>query len=736
MTKKMLRRIVAVIFAMIIVAGTMLTAFADSSQYVSYESYTYWDNISGSGRKLVYNRPMFETKNVYSTSEIGTDPATGKVVDGFSITELVDVCTDLDGNIYLLDYGKEGGANAKVIKLNANYEYIGTVEKVVGPEVQGENGEVTREEYTFTGAENIYVHSDKTLYICDTLGKRVFRTDLNGNLLDTFVLPKPDEKNGSLIPSDFKFIPVKVVADSRGYIYILSEGSYYGALLYAPDKTFIGFYGANTVTNGILGALDALMNRMFPNNEKKKNQKRALPFTFTDIVIDNKDFIYTATDAANKGQLRKLNPGAGNNILDSDNVNFADDSVNYSYWTAGGSFGNSINGLAVDDNEFMYALDINFGRVFVYDAQCRMLTAFGGGMNTGTQEGTFYNASAISLKGQDILVVDQLNNNLTVFTPTDYGSKVLALTRMTIDGDYEKSREGWEEVLKLDKNLQVAYTGLARAYLADGEYKQAMDIALEGFDRETYALAYEYERQEILAENFVWLFTGVVLIAAVVIVLVILNKRRKKAVEVSGDGEVKLMFRTLIHPGLGFEEIKDKKRGSFKVALVILTLFYVSSVIQTLWGGVLFTNYDPGLFNSLWVFVQSFGLIILWVVANWLVTSLASGKGKLKEIFVVTCYALVPIIVERLIWIALSNILLPEEGSFLGILSTVSLLYTGLLLIIGMLRIHDYTMGKFVGTTLLSVLGMAAIVFLIILVVILLQQLGGFIMTLFTEILM
>ena len=216
-----------------------------------------------------------------------------------------------------------------------------------------------------------------------------------------------------------------------------------------------------------------------------------------------------------------------------------------------------------------------------------------------------------------------------------------------------------------------------------------MEIALDGFDRKTYALAYEYERQEILAENFVWLFTGVILIAAVIIVLVVLQRRRKKAVEVSGDGEVKLMFKTLIHPGLGFEEIKDKKRGSFRVALVILTLFYVSSVIKVLWGGFLFTNYDPGSFNSLWVFVQSFGLVLLWVVANWLVTSLASGKGKVKEIFVVTCYALVPIIVERLIWIALSNVLLPEEASFLGILSTVSIFYTGLLLVIGMMRIHD-----------------------------------------------
>ncbi len=722
MTKKMLRRIAAVIFAVIIVAGTMLTAFADSSQYVSYESYTYWDNITGSGRKMVYNRPMFETKDVYTTSEIGEG------VEDFAITELIDVCTDVDGNVYLLDYGKEGGALARVIKLDSNYKYLGAIDTV--------KGATAEETYTFTGAKNIYVHTDKTLYICDTLGKRVLHTDLDGNLLDTFVLPKPDEKNGSLIPSDFEFIPVKVVADSRGYIYILSEGSYYGALLYAPDKTFIGFYGANTVTNGILGALDALLNRMFPNNEKKAGDKRALPYTFTDIVIDNKDFIYTATDAANQGQLKKLNPGAGNNILDSDSVNFADDSVNYTYWNAGGGFKNIITGLAVDDNEFMYALDVNYGRVFVYDAECRMLTAFGGGMNAGTQEGTFYKASAITLKGQDVLVVDQLNNTLTVFTPTEYGEMVLSLTRMTIDGDYVESREGWEEVLKLDKNLQVAYTGLARAYLAEEKYEEAMEVALDGFDRETYALAYKYERQEILADNFVWLFTGVILIAAVVIVLVILHKRRRKTVEVSGDGEVKLMFKTIIHPGLGFEEIKDKKRGSFRVALVILTLYYVTAVIKVLWGGFLFTAYDPGAFNSLWVFVQSFGLIALWVIANWLVTSLASGKGKVKEIFVVTCYSLVPIIVERLIWIPLSNVLLPEEGSFLGILSTVSLLYTGLILIVGMLRIHDYTMGKFIGTSLLSILGMAAIVFLIILVGILLQQLGGFFVTLFTELLM
>lgn len=748
MTKKMLRRIAAVLLAVFVLAGTMLTAFAETSQYVPYESYTYWDNITGAGRKLVYNRPMYETEDVLDASDIGID----------SITELVDVCTDKDGNVYLLDTGSTE-VNAKIVMLDADYKLIKELHAVYkdtgaaeaapeeGSETEGEPATAaeTREELTFTGARNIYVHSDKTLYICDTENKRVLQCDLDGNYIDEYTLP-----DSPLIPEDFSYRPVKVVADSRGYVYILSEGSYYGALLYAPAdsgtaKEFIGFYGANTVVNNILGALQSVLNRMFPNNDKMANSQRVLPYTFSDIVVDSKDFIYTTTDAASKGQIKKLNPGAGNNILDSDDVRFIDDEVNRTYWEGGGSYSQFITGLEVDDNEFMYALDTGYGRVFVYDAECRMITAFGGGMSVGSQEGTFETPSAIALKEakdedgkvitSDILVTDKLNNTLTVFRRNEYGNKVIELTRMTIDGDYVESREGWEEVLTLDKNLQIAYTGLARACLAEDDYEQAMDIALEGYDRETYALAYEYHRQNLVSKYFTLIFTVVVVLAGAIIAYSII--RKKKGVERTvKDSETRLALRTLIHPGLAFEEIKDKRRGSLRVSLVILLLFYVSAVVQVLWGGFLFTAYDPGTFNSLWVFVQSAGLVALWVIANWLVTTLAGGKGKLKEIFIVTCYSLMPMIIERVIYIILTNFLLPTEGSFLGILSTVAMIYTGLLLTIGMIRIHDFTMSRFVGTTLLTILGMAAIVFLLILVGILLQQLGGFIMTVIIELLM
>ena len=61
------------------------------------------------------------------------------------------------------------------------------------------------------------------------------------------------------------------------------------------------------------------------------------------------------------------------------------------------------------------------------------------------------------------------------------------------------------------------------------------------------------------------------------------------------------------------------------------------------------------------------------------------------------------------------------------------MLYTLLLLIIGMIKIHDFSMSRFVGTSVLSLLGVAALVFLIVMVGMLLQQLVGFIGTVFME---
>lgn len=195
------------------------------------------------------------------------------------------------------------------------------------------------------------------------------------------------------------------------------------------------------------------------------------------------------------------------------------------------------------------------------------------------------------------------------------------------------------------------------------------------------------------------------------------------------------MFSAALHPSNTFTDIKEKHLGSLPLCLLLMVLYYVVTVMETISGGFLFTYYDPASFNSIIVLIRSVGLVVLWIVANWLVSTLLGGKGKMKEIIIVTCYSLQPLIAEGIIYIILSNVLLPDEASFLQILSIIATIYFCIMLVNGMLKIHDYSMGKFLWTTLLTVIGMAIIVFLLIMLIILIQQFGAFLATLVTEVL-
>ena len=69
----------------------------------------------------------------------------------------------------------------------------------------------------------------------------------------------------------------------------------------------------------------------------------------------------------------------------------------------------------------------------------------------------------------------------------------------------------------------------------------------------------------------------------------------------------------------------------------------------------------------------------------------------------------------------------------IGIFMTVCSLYSLFMLIIGIMRIHDYEFGKFLGTSIFALAGMLIIIFLIFLVYLLTQQVIGWFGTLFVE---
>ncbi len=693
---KVLKRVLAIVIILILFTGITVSA------EVPFESYTYWSDVSD-GEKAVYNRPMYNTSKTFSAADIGVN----------EFEKINYVCTDTNNNIYILD------SASRIVVLNNQFEVINEIGLIGGTEA-------------YQNSSSIFIASDNTIYICDTKGNRVLHTSQNGELIEVIGLP-----DSPLIPTDFSFNPSRVILDDYGYLYVLSEGSYYGALLYDLDKTFLGFYGANTVSSSVSGVLTNIKNHLFPNNEKKANTAQKLPYSFVDIEIDNQGFIYTCngyTSASErKGQIRKLSPGAGSNILGSQDINFVDYSVNSQYKNGAFSRQNILD-IEVDSNGYIYGLESVFGKVFLYDTDCNILTVFGGGMGSGTQSGNFVLANSFTLlnDGETVIVSDYETNLITVFEITDFGRIVKELINITKKGEYDKAKNGWNEILKQDSNFQLAYSGLARVYLNEENYDLALKYAREGYDRDTYAVAFEYVRKDFIDKNFAWIFGGVVLLLGVVIAWIVIST--KKNIVLIKNRELRLMLNTSIHPNNVFTDIKEKHYGSVLLSVMLVALYYVATVLQSLSGGFLFTLYDPTTFNSLFVLARSAGLVILWVIANWLVCTISGGKGKLKEIIVVTCYSLMPLIVEKFIRLILTNVLVPNEAGFLGILDAIAVIYFVILLVIGLLKIHDFSLSGLIGTSALSLVGIAAIVFLLIMFIVLVQQLWGFILTVATEV--
>lgn len=693
--KHKLIKFATVLFALL----TVLSVGASAA--VPYDSYTHWSDV-GTERKDVYNRAMYEPIKALESGSIGVEP----------FNEIKNIFADSKGYVYILD------SKSRITILDEGLKLVREI------------GLIAEESYE--DAESVYVHTDNTIYICDTLSKRILHISEQGDLIET--INKPESV---LIPDDFDFRPMRTVIDSQGYMYVLSDGSYNGALLYSPVKKFLGFYGANTVTSSIADVLTNIKDRIFPNNEKKSNTARNLPYCFNDITIDGSDFIYTSNGYTDKfdrsGQIRRLGPGTGNNILESEEVNFVDTKVNAVY-NDGAMKKQDIMDVEVDSNGFIYALESAYGRIYLYDNECRLLSAFGGGMGDGKTLGTFTRVTGMVLlnNGEQLLVSDGVTNRITIFGLTDFGKKAKELINLTFNGKYDEIGNGWKEILKLDNNFQPAYSGMARVCLNNGDYKEAMKYAKIGYDRDTYAVAFEYVRKDFLDKNFAWIFMVAIALVTAVAVFLVVSSRKK--ITLIKNRNVSQMLSVMVHPANVFTDIKEKRQGSVALCVVTLVIFYIVTVFQTLAGGFLFSVYDAETFNSLWVLVRSVGLVVLWIAANWLVCTLLGGKGRLKEIIIVTAYSLWPLIVEKLIRLVLTNVLIPAEASFLGILDTLAIIYFLILMVIGLLKIHDFSIKRLVATSIVSVVGVAAIIFLGIMIIMLLQQFFAFLATFVTEI--
>ncbi|MBO5020333.1 MAG: YIP1 family protein [Clostridia bacterium] len=687
--------LVVSVFATNIFAATYNTTMAGTEEF-PYETYTYWSGLGSKSKTMVYCKPMYEPKTVIDSSAIGTN----------LFGSVDDVCTD-DGYTYILD-----STSSKIYVLDKGYNLSVEINQIIYKE----------ETLSIVGASGIFVKDGK-IYIADTKNARILVIDNKGTVIHYLTLPE-----SKLIPSDFKYSPQKIAVDSRDYLYISSDGSYYGALVYSPTMEFLGFYGANTVAVSVGDAIKNLINKIFTTDEKRAASVRALPYQFTDFVVGPSDFVYTVTSTSGtetpKGQVKRLNPG-GKDVLGKEDENFADESNKLPK-------PESLKSIDVDKNGFFYVLESGLcNRVFWYDNESNLICVFGGRAGTQSQVGTVALGGAIAVNGTDVVVSDPVNKNVTVYSITDYGNLVRNVQLDTLNDDFEQTVDNWNKVIKEDVNNQLAYRGLAQAYYTLGSYDEALEYSKLGADRETYANAFVKLRTKFLEK---WFTVGVMGLAVIIVALVwLVHIKNKKGIVLIKNYKVKNMFSSVFHPFESFRLVKEKNMGSVVCATVLFVLFYITTALSDVISGYAFNRFDASSYNSFFVLLRTVALVALFVIANWLVCVLMGGIGKLKEIYIVTCYSLIPVIFATVTSVVLSHMLSPDEYVFVTIFSAICTAYTFIILAVGIMKVHDFEFGKFLGTTAVTVIAMLIIIFLIFLVFMLAQQVYGWIGTIFTE---
>ena len=189
----------------------------------------------------------------------------------------------------------------------------------------------------------------------------------------------------------------------------------------------------------------------------------------------------------------------------------------------------------------------------------------------------------------------------------------------------------------------------------------------------------------------------------------------------------------ITHPFDGFWDLTHEHRGTLAAANTFLALFLIVRVLKLLCTSFQFINSPIQHIN---VFEEMGSLLLPFLIlclANWAMTTLFDGKGRFIDIYIAMCYALVPYILIQLPMVLVSNMLTFEEGSLYTVMLSISVIWCLFLVFVGLMEVHDYGPGKTFIFIIVTIVGAAVILFLILVFFSLLSDAFGFFVSLYRE---
>lgn len=193
------------------------------------------------------------------------------------------------------------------------------------------------------------------------------------------------------------------------------------------------------------------------------------------------------------------------------------------------------------------------------------------------------------------------------------------------------------------------------------------------------------------------------------------------------------MFYTISHPMDGYYWIRHREYGSVPLAILMVILFSFSFTANRLLASFVVNDLDPRGVDMLFELMGVLAFYLLLCVSNWSVTCLMNGEGRLKDIAVAIGYGTVPMTFVMILSTIVSQFIADEEQAFYGILIGVGIAYGVIMMLIGIMQVHNYTLGKTLLTLLITIIAALIIVFLLLLLSNLLGLVYNFFHSIYTE---
>jgi hypothetical protein len=122
------------------------------------------------------------------------------------------------------------------------------------------------------------------------------------------------------------------------------------------------------------------------------------------------------------------------------------------------------------------------------------------------------------------------------------------------------------------------------------------------------------------------------------------------------------------------------------------------------------------------IVIGFFSLTLLFVLCNYLVSSINDGEGGFVDLFKMMAYSFGPMMIGYILIIGLSYISTNNEAFFLSTIEQVAMIWTGTNLFLGIQEVHNYETKAAFKSLVMTILFMVLIAVVLLIVILMTEQ--------------